>query len=90
LVQLPGAGHAWRGQGVEEIGYDADSGQTLVTVNLRYFHPKEVDILRGDATKVRTLLGWQPRHRFQEMEREMVAHDLREAERALLCQQNNL
>jgi len=81
---------AWRGQGVEEVGYDADSGRVLIAVNPRYFRPTEVDILRGDATKARTLLGWQPRHSFQEMVREMVAHDLREAERALLCRQNNL
>jgi GDPmannose 4,6-dehydratase len=52
---------AWRGQGVEEVGYDADSGRILVAVNPRYFRPTEVDILRGDATKARTLLGWQPR-----------------------------
>jgi GDPmannose 4,6-dehydratase len=81
---------AWKGQGVEEVGYDVDSGRTLVAVNPRYFRPTEVDILRGDATKARILLGWQPRYSFKEMVQEMVAHDLREAERVLLCQQNNL
>lgn len=81
---------AWRGQGREEVGYDTDSGRDLVAVNPRYFRPAEVDLLRGDATKARTQLGWQPRYSFKEMIQEMVASDLKEAERELLCRQNNL
>jgi len=81
---------AWRGKGKEEVGYDTESGRDLVAVNPRYFRPAEVDLLRGDATKARTQLGWQPRYSFKEMIQEMVVSDLKEAERELLCRQNNL
>jgi GDPmannose 4,6-dehydratase len=80
----------WRGQGVEEVGYDEDSDRVLIKVNPRYFRPTEVDTLLGDATKARTVLGWQPRSSFKDMVREMVVADLKEAERDLLCKRNNL
>jgi GDPmannose 4,6-dehydratase len=80
----------WRGQGVEEVGLDQDSDRVLIKINPRYFRPTEVDTLLGDATKARTMLGWQPRSSFKTMVREMVVADLKEAERDLLCKRNNL
>ncbi len=80
----------WRGQGVDEVGYEEDSDRILIKVNPRYFRPTEVDTLLGDATKARTVLGWQPRSRFKDMVREMVIADLKEAEREVLCRRNNL
>ena len=41
----------WKGNGVEEKGYDKTSGKLLVEVNQRYFRPAEVELLRGDVTK---------------------------------------
>jgi GDPmannose 4,6-dehydratase len=80
----------WRGQGVEEVGYERDSGRVLLKVNPRYFRPTEVETLLGDATKAHTVLGWQPRSSFKDMVREMVIADLKEAEREVLCRRNNL
>jgi GDPmannose 4,6-dehydratase len=80
----------WRGQGVDEVGYEEDTDRVLIKVNPRYFRPTEVDTLLGDATKARTILGWQPRYSFKDMVREMVIADLKEAERDLLCRRNNL
>jgi GDPmannose 4,6-dehydratase len=80
----------WRGQGVEEVGYEQDSDRVLIKVNPRYFRPTEVDTLLGDATKARTVLGWQSRSSFRDMVREMVIADLKEAEREVLCRRNNL
>ncbi len=79
----------WRGRGVEEEGLEQGSDRILVKINPRYFRPTEVDTLLGDATKARTILGWQPRSSFKEMVREMVVADLKEAERELLCRRNN-
>ena len=79
----------WRGRGVEEEGLEQGSDRILVRINPRYFRPTEVDTLLGDATKARTILGWQPRSSFKDMVREMVVADLREAERELLCRRNN-
>jgi GDPmannose 4,6-dehydratase len=71
-----GATIAWRGTGADEEGYDTVSGQTLVSVDSRYFRPTEVDILLGDASKARRKLGWTPATKFGELVREMVHADL--------------
>ena len=44
---------AWRGSGVEEKGYDAQSGQMLVDVDPRYFRPAEVELFVGRCVKGR-------------------------------------
>ncbi len=66
----------WRGQGVDEQGVDADSGQVLVQVDPRYFRPTEVELLLGDAAKARDRLGWVPKVGFEDLVREMVDSDL--------------
>ena len=68
---------AWRGEGGDETGVDAASGEVLVRVDPRYFRPTEVDRLLGDASKARRVLGWRHRTGFRELVREMVGEDLR-------------
>ncbi len=41
----------WRGKGVDEIGVDSATGETLVKIDSRYFRPTEVDLLLGDPSK---------------------------------------
>jgi len=67
----------WEGEGVEEKGRDARTGQLLVEVSPEFFRPAEVDLLCGDASKARQKLGWQPRVTFQELVGLMVEADLR-------------
>ncbi len=67
---------AWKGKGVDELGTDAKTGKVLVRIDPRYFRPAEVDLLLGDASKAFAKLGWKPVTTFQDMVREMVAHDL--------------
>jgi GDPmannose 4,6-dehydratase len=66
----------WRGQGIDEQGVDAKTGQVLVEIDPRYFRPTEVDHLQGDPTKARQELGWSHRTAFAELVREMVEADL--------------
>jgi GDPmannose 4,6-dehydratase len=73
----------WEGKGIEERGIDAASGAVLVQVDPRYFRPAEVDVLLGDASKARRLLGWKPRVGLQELVEMMVDEDLKHAEREL-------
>jgi GDPmannose 4,6-dehydratase len=68
----------WRGEGAEEKGYDAD-GNCIVAVDAKYFRPTEVETLLGDATKAKTLLGWEPEISFDQLVTEMVDYDLAEA-----------
>ena len=67
----------WRGEGVEEKGYDRASGRCLVEVDPRYFRPTEVDLLLGDPGKARSRLGWTHRRSARDLAREMVREDLR-------------
>ncbi len=71
---------AWRGQGVEEEGFDAASGAVLVKIDPRYYRPAEIDHLVGDAAKARRVLGWRHKTSFAALVRDMVAAD-REAVR---------
>lgn len=52
------------------------SWRDYVEIDPRYFRPTEVDILRGDATKARKTLGWEPRVKFEELVRLMVDADI--------------
>lgn len=67
----------WRGEGVDEVGVEPDSGVTRVRVDPRYFRPTEVEQLLGDATKARQKLGWKPKIGFKELVSEMVTADIR-------------
>jgi GDPmannose 4,6-dehydratase len=67
----------WRGNGADELGVDAASGQTLVEIDPGYFRPTEVDILIGDASKARAKLGWKHRVPFKQLISEMVESDLK-------------
>lgn len=75
----------FEGQGVEEKGYHAATGQCLVAIDPRYFRPTEVASLLGDPAKAREKLGWSPRITLEEMVAEMVRTDLLEAKRDALC-----
>jgi len=67
----------WRGKDVEEKGFDAKTGKVLVEVDPRYFRPTEVELLLGDPTKARTVLGWQHKVGLKELVQEMVQSDLK-------------
>ena len=76
----------WKGRGVDEIGVCAKTGQTLVQVDPRYFRPAEVDLLVGDASKAKRVLGWEPKHTLEELCAEMVAADMALFKRAKYLQ----
>ena len=75
----------WRGEGVNEHAIDSD-GQRIIAVDPRYFRPTEVESLLGDASKAKQLLGWEPETDFPSLIREMVQHDLDEAQKELKTQ----
>ena len=62
-----------------EVGLDY---KKYVFTDERYYRPAEVDQLVGDATKIRTQLGWRPEYTFEELIREMVQSDLEAASSA--------
>jgi len=68
----------WRGEGVDEQGFDAKSGESLIRVDPRYFRPTEVDLLLGDPAKARAKLGWKHTTSFEDLVKEMVEADLKQ------------
>lgn len=68
----------WRGTGVDEKGYDKETGKLLLDVNPRYFRPAEVELLWGDATKAERELGWERKISFKNLVSMMVDADMKE------------
>jgi GDPmannose 4,6-dehydratase len=50
--------------------------EDYVVIDERFFRPAEVDLLVGDATHARTVLGWQPKTPFRDLVNMMVDADL--------------
>ncbi len=65
----------WEGTGVDEKGYDANTGACLIQVDDRYFRPTEVEQLLGDPTKAKEKLGWVATTPFADLVAEMVTED---------------
>lgn len=71
----------WSGEGVDEFGEVQNAkGEwvTVVRVDPAYFRPAEVDLLLGDATKAREVLGWEPTIKFEQLVKQMMEADLNE------------
>ncbi len=72
----------WEGEGIDEKGYDAETGKMLVCVNPQWFRPTDVDNLWGDPTKAKTVLGWNPQKTsYPELVKIMAEHDRELAKR---------
>jgi GDPmannose 4,6-dehydratase len=66
----------WRGEGLDEKGYDAKTGRCLIEVDPRYFRPTEVDLLIGNPAKAQAKLGWKAEVSVKDLCAEMVRADL--------------
>ena len=65
----------WKGEGIDEIGYDETTGRRLIIISEKYFRPSEVEELLGDASLAKTRLGWTPEYTFDDLVKEMVDSD---------------
>ena len=81
----------FKGDGVDEIGiieaideakipnwkeYQLQIGKEVVVVDPRYFRPTEVDLLVGDPSKAKSVLGWEPKYDLDSLIAEMIDSDL--------------
>ena len=68
----------WKGEGIEEKGYDKKTGKMVVCVNEKWYRPTDVVNLWGDPTKARTKLGWNPQKTsYEELCAIMAEYDLK-------------
>ena len=68
---------AWKGEGVDEKGINAKTGDVIVAIDPRYFRPTEVDLLIGDPGKAHRQLGWKHETSFAALVKEMMQSDLK-------------
>jgi len=65
----------WEGEGVDERGYNSNTGKLIVQVSPKLFRPAEVDLLIGNPAKAKELLGWSPKITLPQLAEEMVHED---------------
>lgn len=65
----------WDGEGVGEVGRDKTTGRVLIEIDPALFRPVDINVLQGDATKARRVLGWNPSISFESMVEDMVRQD---------------
>ena len=66
----------WIGEGVDEKGI-LDNGITIIEIDEKYYRPAEVNILLGDYSKAKNVLGWEPKVKFEELVKIMMSHDIK-------------
>jgi GDPmannose 4,6-dehydratase len=69
-------GHSitWSGEGINEIGTD-ETGRIVVRMNPKFYRPAEVELLIGNPTKAKTVLGWTPKITFEQLVNRMMVAD---------------
>ena len=70
--QLKNFNICWKGENMNEIGYDSITGRELIFIDPRYFRPAEVDLLIGDSSKAKFELDWEHKISFDQLVKEMV------------------
>ena len=74
----------WMGErgSVEETGVDsADESRVLVRIDPKYFRPTEVDLLLGDPSKAKLVLGWEAATKFEDLVADMMNADMEKVEK---------
>jgi GDPmannose 4,6-dehydratase len=65
----------WIGAGLDARAVDRRSGRTVIVVDPKFYRPAEVDLLIGDASKAKAVLGWQAKTSLEELIDMMVKAD---------------
>ncbi|MDD3245393.1 MAG: GDP-mannose 4,6-dehydratase [Methanosarcina sp.] len=66
----------WEGEGLDEVGKNASNGRILVEVDPAFYRPVEANLLVGNPSKARKILGWEPKVTFEELVKMMTRNDM--------------
>lgn len=66
----------WEGEGISTKAIDSVTGNVLVQINPKFFRPIEPRQLKGDITKINTILGWHPKYTFDEMCKMIIEQEI--------------
>ena len=67
----------WVGKGINERAINLDSNETIIDINKKFFRPTEVDFLKGDFSKARKLLKWNPYFKTDDLIEDMISSELK-------------
>jgi GDPmannose 4,6-dehydratase len=75
-IAFKSIGHSitWSGEGLDEVGTD-ESGRIVVRMNPKFYRPAEVELLIGNPTKAKVMLGWTPKITFEQLVNRMMVAD---------------
>jgi len=62
----------WTGEGLNEIGYSWKFKNPIIKIDHRYFRPLEVNALKGDFSKAKEKMGWEPKIKFKKLIKIMI------------------
>ncbi len=68
----------WKGKGLDEKGIDKKTNKPIIEIDPIYFRPTEVDLLIGDSSKAKRILGWSPKTKFSELTKLMIDYDFKD------------
>jgi len=67
----------WIGEGTNEKGVHKLTREVIVEIDPKYFRPAEVELLLGDPTKAKQILGWEAKTKFKDLVKLMMQYDLK-------------
>ena len=68
---------AWKGSGIDEVGYDKKTNKILITIDRVLFRPDDVKkVMFGDTSKLKRETGWVSSYKFKDIVKEMIEHEL--------------
>ena len=65
----------WKNKGINEVGIDKSTNKIIIKLDKKYFRPGEVDFLKGDYTKAKKLLKWQPKYKSDDLIKDMIDYE---------------
>tara|TARA_B100000242_G_scaffold283953_1_gene246749 strand:- start:42 stop:1085 length:1044 start_codon:yes stop_codon:yes gene_type:complete len=66
----------WRGKGLNEKGFDANTSKNIIMIDKNYIRPLDVNTLLGNASKARKKLSWKPKTNINELIEEMISEEV--------------
>ena len=68
---------AWKGYGLNEVGYDKNNNKIYIRIDEKYFRPLEVNTTVGNNNKAQRILGWKPKVNLEELFRKIITEELK-------------
>ena len=65
----------WKNRGINEIGVDRNTKKTIIKLDQKYFRPGEVDFLKGDYSKAKKILKWNPEYKPDDLIDDMISFE---------------